>query len=489
LDEETGKEEWRYRAGSRVETSPSLYAGGCFFGSNDGYVYALRTDDGSMMWRTRLAPREKRIMEHGIPESSWPVYGSVLVYKNTLYASAGRNSESDGGVVIVALDPQSGLRKWSRHIDVVQFCKDDLLSVVDGEIAWHRVRLDPQTGEGDLVAARAVLTAKHEKRGGMWDNSYVYNPTSRRVGKVYSVDGKNGFLMAWNEKYIVDEYGQVVPRIPEGYQINEYGSERKRLFFDVAKQPTAMAACANAVVLGYSSPFGKTGKIAVRTYDPSATVEVPVGAGVVHNGIAVTRNGLVASLENGTVAFLAKTPIESGQSGFVFRVNCGGNEYTDKQGNVWQADQEYEAGSWGRVGGGGYDRTPDYTRLGQNGQRRHMASPDPYLYLTELSAQDAYRFTVPNGRYKVVMHFAEGYFAEDMVFPNGDLSWVRRRFSVSLNGEKILRDFDVVAEGNGRSHTPVIKEYETEVVNGDITIGFAGLENNPMISAIEVIGI
>jgi len=34
-----------------------------------------------------------------------------------------------------------------------------------------------------------------------------------------------------------------------------------------------------------------------------------------------------------------------------FRVNCGGEEYTDPNGNVWEADQEYAKGSHGRLEG------------------------------------------------------------------------------------------------------------------------------------------
>jgi len=34
---------------------------------------------------------------------------------------------------------------------------------------------------------------------------------------------------------------------------------------------------------------------------------------------------------------------------YLYRVNCGGADYTDIHGNVWKADQEYHAGAWGSV--------------------------------------------------------------------------------------------------------------------------------------------
>lgn len=45
-------------------------------------------------------------------------------------------------------------------------------------------------------------------------------------------------------------------------------------------------------------------------------------------------------------------------SGYVKRINCGGTTYTDKtaEQNVWEADREYEAGSYGYLAGGAFKK-------------------------------------------------------------------------------------------------------------------------------------
>jgi len=496
LNEQSGVEEWRYRAGGRVQTSPTVYGNGCFFGSNDGYVYALSAADGSLMWRTRLAPRERRMLEHGLPESNWPVFGSVLAYRGLLFASAGRNSEADGGVVVVALNPATGERAWSRHLGVVMQRKNDLLSVSDdGRIVWHSVKLDPMTGQGDIAVGRILSAEGAEAHSGMWDNTHMYMPGSRRTGTVYTVDKTSGWMMAWNHDRVVDGNGAIRSRTDTTSGARS-GGRRRGPVFDAATQPTAVVACAKSALAGYGESATTKGRIVVLNGGGVETASIPLSAGVQHNGIAVTRNGIAVSLEDGTVAFLKNARLPDKNAGYVQRVNCAGKEYKDSRGTTWSADREYAPNAYGHVGGGGYDRTPDYgllaERVSKDGNvqwatRKTVAGPDPYLYMTELSALSQYRFTVPNGHYEVVLHFAETYFSNDMYLPNGDLCWMRRRFDVALNGTPILSDFSPADDAGGKSHVPVVKRFETDVADGDITIAFGKIENSPIINAVEII--
>ena len=41
VDIETGQEKWKYKTGNVVRCSPSIADGVVYFGSNDGYLYAL----------------------------------------------------------------------------------------------------------------------------------------------------------------------------------------------------------------------------------------------------------------------------------------------------------------------------------------------------------------------------------------------------------------------------------------------------------------
>ncbi len=102
-----GKSVWRFSAEGRVDSPPTYYRGLLLFGSRDGSVYCLRASDGALAWR--FLPLERRLIcAYGQPESAWPICGSVLVRDGLVYFAAGRNSFTDGGIFLYALDPRSG---------------------------------------------------------------------------------------------------------------------------------------------------------------------------------------------------------------------------------------------------------------------------------------------------------------------------------------------------------------------------------------------
>ena len=108
LDAETGRSLWSYTAGGRIDTPPTIYRGGVYFGSADGWVYALRSEDGELAWRFLGAPDDRRIFVRGQLESAWPVHGSVLVSDGKVMFAAGRSSYLDGGLRLCRLDAATG---------------------------------------------------------------------------------------------------------------------------------------------------------------------------------------------------------------------------------------------------------------------------------------------------------------------------------------------------------------------------------------------
>jgi outer membrane protein assembly factor BamB len=108
LNAKNGRKLWSYTTGGRIDSPPTYYKGLVLFGSADGYVYALRADDGILAWRFRGAPIDRRMMAWEQLESAWPVHGSVLVHNNVLYCTAGRNMYIDGGIRLLRLHPATG---------------------------------------------------------------------------------------------------------------------------------------------------------------------------------------------------------------------------------------------------------------------------------------------------------------------------------------------------------------------------------------------
>jgi enterochelin esterase-like enzyme len=155
---------------------------------------------------------------------------------------------------------------------------------------------------------------------------------------------------------------------------------------------------------------------------------------------------------------------------FVLRVDCGAAEpFKDKQGNVWAADQDWEEGrTWGAVDGMTLDR-PDVGITGTD---------IPRIYETERYSMDSYKFTVPNGKYTVRLHFAETF--DGITGPEG------RVFSVSVAGQAVLKDLDLYKTVGPLK--PLLKEYKgVSVENGQLVIGFTPNIENPQICGIEIL--
>ena len=108
-----GRDIWKYTAGSRVDSPPTLHDGLAIFGSADGRVYCLRAADGALVWRFDAAPQHCLITAFDQLESPWPVPGSVLVHDGKCWFAAGRSSYLDGGIHIYAIDPRTG--KVAHH--------------------------------------------------------------------------------------------------------------------------------------------------------------------------------------------------------------------------------------------------------------------------------------------------------------------------------------------------------------------------------------
>ncbi|WP_193312973.1 glycoside hydrolase family 2 TIM barrel-domain containing protein [Georgenia subflava] len=162
-------------------------------------------------------------------------------------------------------------------------------------------------------------------------------------------------------------------------------------------------------------------------------------------------------------------------------------QYEDPDGTVWLEDREYAPGGFGAV-------TEDFT-AGYGWMKNNWVNgteEDP-LYQTYRKGMSGYRFDVPDGTYEVTLRFAEITSAGDtggdgtaVPAPDGSVQvpegW--RIFDVAVNGEALETGLDLVAKVG--QHTPY-DVTTTVTASGDgIEIGFTGLKNVPVVSAIDV---
>ena len=106
LDIETGEELWSFFTEGPVRLAPQVAEGGLYFGSDDGHVYCLNAEDGTLRWRFRGAPSDRLIAGNGRLISVWPIRSGVVVHEGEARFAAGLFPRQ--GVHQYALDAQSG---------------------------------------------------------------------------------------------------------------------------------------------------------------------------------------------------------------------------------------------------------------------------------------------------------------------------------------------------------------------------------------------
>jgi hypothetical protein len=144
------------------------------------------------------------------------------------------------------------------------------------------------------------------------------------------------------------------------------------------------------------------------------------------------------------------------------RINCGGGNYTDSKGQLWQADTAYNEGAASTI--------PDAI----------AGTVDPTLYQTARYSSNretdmVYGFTVPNGQYHVNLYFAETTFAAQGA----------RVFNVKMQGLPVFSNLDIFAEAGAKA--ALIKGADITVSNGRVAIEFDDVMQNASVNAIEIL--
>lgn len=302
LDARTGEPRWSVSFGARIDSPPTVHRGLCLLGCHDGWVYALRAADGRLAWRARIAPAEARRVAYGQIESAWPAVGAVLVRDGVAYASAGRSSETDGGVALAAFKLETGETVWARALNKGALRLNDALSWRDEALAWHTWRFDPKTGATthptDLEDREKYKGGAGKISGPMVDGTWT-RIRNRRAGSAFSLGEKAVDAMAWNAETALTFDGMFALAGAEARWKTNYNAR--------AREAEALALASDGAILA--------GRVRATTEKPSAgfvavwnpadgkpVAEAALAAPPVHEGLALAGGRVFVALYDGTVA-------------------------------------------------------------------------------------------------------------------------------------------------------------------------------------------
>ena len=110
VDAASGEILWTFSTEGPIRNTPTVAGTRVYVGSDDGYVYCLDAQTGSLRWRYRPGPNDRKIIGNGRMISRWPIRTNVLVDDGIAYFGAGVFPHE--GIYICALDAEEGTVVW-----------------------------------------------------------------------------------------------------------------------------------------------------------------------------------------------------------------------------------------------------------------------------------------------------------------------------------------------------------------------------------------
>ncbi len=177
------------------------------------------------------------------------------------------------------------------------------------------------------------------------------------------------------------------------------------------------------------------------------------------------------------------TPLLKGEDGYsyLYRINCGGDAYTDEFGQQWATDDSTYSHSWA-------EDWKDFSPY----QASQRVTNDPirgtrdwklFQYFRFGRHKLNYQFPLPDGTYRVELYFTEPWHGTGG--GAGTDCEGLRIFDVAVNGKTVIDDLDIWAEAG---HDAALKKVvEAEVRDGKLVIDFPEVKaGQAVISAIAI---
>ena len=115
LDLQNGTPLWTFATEGPIRFAPILDGDGVIVASDDGAIYRLARTTGTLVWKTRLAPEDRRLPGNGRLISTWPIRTGPVLDRGVLHASCGLFPKF--GTWAFALNPATGEVLWKEAME------------------------------------------------------------------------------------------------------------------------------------------------------------------------------------------------------------------------------------------------------------------------------------------------------------------------------------------------------------------------------------
>jgi hypothetical protein len=143
------------------------------------------------------------------------------------------------------------------------------------------------------------------------------------------------------------------------------------------------------------------------------------------------------------------------------------SQLRDREGNAWGPDAFFEGGTALEIAARPIYRTRN-----------------PFLFYSARAGDFAYKVPLKPGVYELHLYFADTSFSPGISMEGGENT---RYFNVDLNGSRLLRDLDIIADaGPNTAYERVFKDVQPEK-DGYLHLNFIRNVGMPLLNAIEIL--
>ena len=165
---------------------------------------------------------------------------------------------------------------------------------------------------------------------------------------------------------------------------------------------------------------------------------------------------------------------------YLYRINCGGDAYTDEFGQHWLADDSLYSHSWGQD----FGLHPFQASQRHNSDDIRGTKSDELFQFFRFGRHRLwYDFPLPDGEYRIEFYFAEPWHGKDSDLSD-DYEGLRI-FDIAVNGKTVIDDLDPWAEAG---YCGAMKRViTTKAENGHLRISFPEVKaGQAIIAAIAI---
>jgi outer membrane protein assembly factor BamB len=116
LDAKTGQVRWTFFTEGPMRLAPIVVDGRVYVGCDDGCVYCLSINNGSLVWKYRVVEQNRMVPGNGRMISMWPVRTGLVVDEGKVYFAAGLFPTQ--GTYLISLSAENGAELWKHKVDI-----------------------------------------------------------------------------------------------------------------------------------------------------------------------------------------------------------------------------------------------------------------------------------------------------------------------------------------------------------------------------------